>query len=590
MMSGARVACTAFVGMGLMLTLAAGCSDTTEPADTKPPAAVSNLVAVSPSLTSITLRWTAPADKGSSGGASTYDVRYSTTTITAATWSAATQVSGEPKPGTPGKADSLVVNGLLSDTYYYFALKSADKESNWSDLSNVAGGKTASPPDVTPPAAVQDLAAGTPTEHTIHLTWTAPGDDGNVGTASQYDLRYSTSPITEANWSAALTAGTLPSPKAAGSHESVTVTQLASDSTYYFALKTADEKANWSPLSNVVSAKTLHEYAWSPLGNGMTAIVNALIVFNGQLIAGGSFVQAGDANVHYIASWDGNEWSALGTGMGNTVLALAIFDGQLIAAGQFTTAGGAVAYRIAAWNGSSWSPLGSGLNDVVLSLCIYKGQLIAGGRFTLAGEDAASCIAAWDGSSWSPLGSGLSGPLMPQVMSLTVYNGLLIAGGNFMSAGTLPVSNIAAWNGTSWSALGAGTNSYVTALSTFNSSLIAGGAFTTAGTEACNYIASWDGAAWHPLGTGMNGSVAALIPYDNKLYAGGWFSMAGEAGSNVVSWDGSSWSAIGIGMSNTAPNRAIVYALTLYDGRLVAGGWFSHSGTVIVNNIAIWTN
>ncbi|MBM3242012.1 hypothetical protein FJZ31_37550 [Candidatus Poribacteria bacterium] len=42
--------------------------------------------------------------------------------------------------------------------------------------------------DTIPPAAVIDLTASSPTATSITLTWTAPGDDGNVGTAAQYDI------------------------------------------------------------------------------------------------------------------------------------------------------------------------------------------------------------------------------------------------------------------------------------------------------------------------------------------------------------------------------------------------------------------
>ena len=93
----------------------------------------------------------------------------------------------------------------------------------------------------------------------ITLSWTAPGDDGNVGTAAQYDLRYSTSPITDANWQGATTVAGLPAPSPAGSDESVTVTGLNANTTYYFAIKTADEADNWSALSNVASVTTADE-------------------------------------------------------------------------------------------------------------------------------------------------------------------------------------------------------------------------------------------------------------------------------------------------------------------------------------------
>ena len=52
--------------------------------------------------------------------------------------------------------------------------------------------------DAVPPAAVSDLAVSGSSLTSIDLSWTAVGDDGLVGTASSYDLRSSTSPITTA--------------------------------------------------------------------------------------------------------------------------------------------------------------------------------------------------------------------------------------------------------------------------------------------------------------------------------------------------------------------------------------------------------
>ena len=51
-------------------------------------------------------------------------------------------------------------------------------------------------PDSIAPAPVVDLrVVGTGSNH-LDLAWTAPGDDGNEGRASLYDLRMSTQPIT----------------------------------------------------------------------------------------------------------------------------------------------------------------------------------------------------------------------------------------------------------------------------------------------------------------------------------------------------------------------------------------------------------
>ena len=92
--------------------------------------------------------------------------------------------------------------------------------------------------------------AQTVTFNSVSLTWTAPGDDSLSGTASQYDLRYSTSPITATNFASATRFSGTPTPSPSGTAEHVTVTGLSSGTLYYFALKTADEVPNWSGISD----------------------------------------------------------------------------------------------------------------------------------------------------------------------------------------------------------------------------------------------------------------------------------------------------------------------------------------------------
>ncbi len=112
------------------------------------------------------------------------------------------------------------------------------------------------PADTTPPAAVNSLVAVTPGWDRITLVWTAPGDDGWTGTAAQYDVRYSLSPLTEEVWTSAAQATGERAPKPAGSQDTLVVTGLAPTTNYYFALKTADGAANWSAKSNIASAPT----------------------------------------------------------------------------------------------------------------------------------------------------------------------------------------------------------------------------------------------------------------------------------------------------------------------------------------------
>ncbi|WP_135556907.1 alpha/beta fold hydrolase [Paenibacillus cymbidii] len=229
---------------------------TTGGGDTTAPAAVANLAAGSPTSSSVTLTWTAPGDDGTAGTAASYDIRYSTATITDANWAGATPISGEPAPAAAGTSQSKTVSGLAANSTYYFAMKTSDEVPNVSALSNVASAATTATPDTTAPAAVANLAAGSPTSSSVTLTWTAPGDDGAAGTAASYDIRYSSATITDANWAGATPVSGEPAPAAAGTSQSKTVSGLAASTTYYFAMKTSDEVPNVSALSNVASATT----------------------------------------------------------------------------------------------------------------------------------------------------------------------------------------------------------------------------------------------------------------------------------------------------------------------------------------------
>ena len=94
---------------------------------------------------------------------------------------------------------------------------------------------------------------------------TAPGDDGNTGTASSYDIRYSTSTITLGNWGSATPATGEPTPASAGTTQTFTLSGLQGSRTYYVAIRTTDNSGNVSGLSNVVNRTTLDNVAPAPV-------------------------------------------------------------------------------------------------------------------------------------------------------------------------------------------------------------------------------------------------------------------------------------------------------------------------------------
>ncbi len=103
-----------------------------------------------------------------------------------------------------------------------------------------------------------DLAVIDPDYTTLNLTWTSPATTSHWGPATQYDIRYSLSPITnDSEWLAATILGGLPPPKPPGSPETLLVVGLIPCTTYYFAIKAADSSGEWTPLSNSPQGTTL---------------------------------------------------------------------------------------------------------------------------------------------------------------------------------------------------------------------------------------------------------------------------------------------------------------------------------------------
>lgn len=91
------------------------------------------------------------------------------------------------------------------------------------------------------------IASATP----FALYWTAPGDDSLQGRAAVYDVRYSNLPLTAANFDQATALTGPPVPAVAGAPESLMVSGLSDGTTFYLAIKSADDWGNWSAISNV---------------------------------------------------------------------------------------------------------------------------------------------------------------------------------------------------------------------------------------------------------------------------------------------------------------------------------------------------
>ena len=133
--------------------------------DITPPDPIIDLAAANPQLDSIELSWTSPFDDDTSGVVASFDLRMSTSPITGANFSNATQLNGEPAPDVVGTPHNVLITGLTDSTTYYFAIQTTDIAGNVSPLSNVVSQATVTPPPpppqgtITGSTVVKDLRA-----------------------------------------------------------------------------------------------------------------------------------------------------------------------------------------------------------------------------------------------------------------------------------------------------------------------------------------------------------------------------------------------------------------------------------------------
>jgi hypothetical protein len=76
------------------------------------------------------LAWTAPGDDGSSGTATSYQIRYALWPLTLANWTSASIVANPPSPAIGGTQQSDTVSGLIPGGKYYFGIKATDDAAN----------------------------------------------------------------------------------------------------------------------------------------------------------------------------------------------------------------------------------------------------------------------------------------------------------------------------------------------------------------------------------------------------------------------------------------------------------------------------
>ena len=222
--------------------------------DLLPPSNISDLDGEATGSSSARLRWTAPVD-ANTGRVAGYEMAVGTDSGEVAIWGAVEkiQIPGMPQP--PGSGENYQHQTLDAGTSYFFAVRSHDGLGNSSQISNVTEIRTFDP-DTSAPGPITDLAIDSSSSFMADLTWTAPGDDENMGTATGYDIRYHHTKLTNDNWESATRVEGAPAPLAAGHKQVFRIHGLQAEKTYFFGIKSLDEAPNISGISNIVELYT----------------------------------------------------------------------------------------------------------------------------------------------------------------------------------------------------------------------------------------------------------------------------------------------------------------------------------------------
>jgi hypothetical protein len=584
-----------------------------------PPNRIADLAARPVSPTSLFMTWTSPGNDDTIGTAVSYDVRISRAPI--GDWSAATRILG-PKPRRAGELDSLVIASLKEGATYYLGIRALDTGGLWSRPSNIA--TTSTIPDTIPPHRITDLVATVRSPTSAVLTWTAPGDDDLEGPALEYDIRLSGRAEPQSGWSEAARIDTALAPGQAGELETLLIDGLEIDSTYAFAIRAADNRANWSGWSNTATV--------GPLVDDVPprAIVDLFGVPEGGRVVRLQWSAPGD---------DGCEGRATGYDMrfSSSPLVEATWEAatpvptMLVPQGcgspetfAFELPDDTTLYHIAVRavdDGGRSSPLSNvvsiriGLAEEdahwIRSLpldidryaritCVEATDdfVMIAGAFTMIGLRDVNSVAWGDGFSWWPMGTGFPpretvlGPGI--ILSSTTYEGGVVVGGYITESG--PHGSYvgdrihAAWNGSSWRSLGApgsdfGISSAVSAVFGAGAWLYYAGGWGEGEweyPEYYNYVERLSGETRERIGM-PDGGVGAITQHGGLVIIGGAFtSVDGVAAKNVAMWDGASWNPMGAGLDGN------VRALLSDGAKLVAGGDFRTSGGTVVNHIAEW--
>ncbi len=273
-------------------------------------------------------------------------------------------------------------------------------------------------------------------------------------------------------------------------------------------------------------------------GNNWTTIdtinglIYSMVIYQNELIVGGSFTGVNGQNFPYLVKWDGNNWQHLGGNINSTVTKIRVVNNELVVTGYFSQIGNIAANHVAKWNGSTWSDLfnvpfmtGYVINDV----SYFNNEWYIAGNFTMS--NGVTDIAVYN-NGWKTVGTidTLQGGFT-SISDLEIYKNELYASGYIYKSQGNVGNGIQRWNGTSWNSLNNSvqgwdntfnSNAQINDICVSNGNLYVGGVFSYADNVPASRFAIWDGVKWCSTNDDFGGSVIQTIGvFQDTVWIGG---------------------------------------------------------------------
>lgn len=330
---------------------------------------------------------------------------------------------------------------------------------------------------------------------------------------------------------------------------------------------------------------------WSAVGSGTNGRIHAMIEYDGDLIIGGNFQEAGGQDAFSVARWDGTEWHPMGNGFTGEVYDFAIYGDWLYASGWFSSnPENTQTYQgIARWTGTSWTPLPpydlDNYGSIIYDMMVHDNELYINNE-SMVNSESKTRVSKFNGTTWTDLPGSFTHNGNPgYIYSLAVYEGQIVAGGLFDAVDGTTTKSVTIFNGAEWASLNIpsnGLNDKVYKLLEHDGNLYAAGIFFE---PFYTVLFKWDGSAWTLYQMDVDHVIwdlEDLFIYDDQLYVSGVFYYPDAGGTNAAcsilkeTDEGYQW--LNLNFYNSNSTQWIGFTMTEYDGALHVGGDFQAAG------------